>query len=226
MSRKILDQEIQRARDEVLILGSMVEQTTLRSIEALRDSDPEKSKPILEYDQRINEKRFDIEGAVIATIALQQPAAHDLRVLASILKTSTELERMGDYAKGIAVINLRSGGLYISKMLVDAHYMAGQIVNMLHRALTAFTNEDTILAGKIAREDILINALYQQIYFEVMDYVVEDPTNNIERANYILWVGHNLERMADRVKNICEYTIYIKTGEIIEYDAPVGTNRR
>jgi phosphate transport system protein len=225
MSRKILDQEIQRARDEILILGSMVEQTTLRSVEALKDSDPEKSKPILEYDQRINEKRFDIEGSIIATIAMQQPTAHDLRVLASILKTCTELERMGDYAKGIAVINLRSGGLYIPKMLVDAHYMAGQIVDMLHRALTAFVGEDTILAGKIAQEDVFINALYQQIYFEVMDYVVEDPTN-IERANYILWVGHNLERMADRVKNICEYTVYIKTGEIIEDGAPVGSNRR
>ncbi|MFZ5909522.1 MAG: phosphate signaling complex protein PhoU [Chloroflexota bacterium] len=225
MSRKILDQEIQRARDEILILGSMVEQTTLRSVEALKDSDPEKSKPILEYDQKINEKRFDIEGSVIATIAMQQPAAHDLRVLASILKTCTELERMGDYAKGIAVINLRSGGLYIPKMLVDAHYMAGQIVNMLHRALTAFASEDTVLAGKIAREDILIDALYQQIYFEVMDYVVEDPAN-IEHANYILWVGHNLERMADRVKNICEYTIFIKTGEMIEDGTPLAANRR
>lgn len=225
MSRKVLDQEIQRARDEILILGSMVEQTTIRSVEALKDSDPGKSKPILEYDQRINEKRFNIEGSVIATIAMQQPAAHDLRVLTSILKTSTELERMGDYAKGIAVINLRSGGLYVSKMLVDAHYMAGQIVDMLHRALTAFVNEDAIAAEKIAREDILIDGLYQQIYFEVMDYVVEDPAN-IERANYILWTGHNLERMADRVKNICEYAIFIKTGEIVEDGTPIEAGRR
>lgn len=224
MSRKILDQEIQRAKDEILILGSMVEQTALRSLEALKDNDCERSKPILEYDQKINEKRFSLEGNVITTISRQQPAAHDLRLLTAILKTCTELERMGDYAKGIAVINLRSGGLYIPKLLADAYFMGNQIVDMLHRALTVFVAEDAVLAAKIAREDILINALYQQIYFEVMDYVVENPAN-IERANYFLWVGHNLERMADRVKNICEYTIFIKTGEVIENGVPALTDR-
>jgi len=215
MTRKVLDQEIQRARDEVLILGSMVEQTTMRSIEALKENDSEKSKPILDYDERINEKRFSIEGSIIATIATQQPTARDLRILTSVLKTCTELERMGDYAKGIAIINLRSGGLYNQKMLSDAQYMAGKIVNMLHRALVAFVGEDVISASKIANEDVLIDALYQQIYFEVMDLVVENP-GSIERANYFLWVGHNLERMADRVKNICEYTLFVKTGKLEE----------
>lgn len=222
MSRRILDQEIQRARDEILILGSMVEQTTLRSIDALKDNDIEKSRPVLEYDKRINEKRFSIEGGVITTIATQQPAAHDLRILASIFKACTELERMGDYAKGIAIINLRSGGLFIPKILIDAHYMARQIVDMLHRALSAFVGEDAIAARKIANEDILIDALYQQIYYEVMDYVVEEPAN-IERANYILWVGHNLKRMANRVKNICEYTIFIRTGNLEEFSPPSRT---
>jgi phosphate transport system protein len=208
-----LDHEIQRAKDEILILGSMVEQAMMQSVNALKNQDREQSKVILEYDKRINEKRFYIEGAVIATIATQQPMAHDLRVLASMLEVCTELERMGDYAKGIASINLRSGGLSMPKVLRDIHYMAEQVIGMLHRSLTAFVDEDQHAATKIARDDDLIDALYEQLYFEMVDYIAEQP-ENIERANYVLWAGHNLERMADRVTNICERVVFIKTGEL------------
>jgi phosphate transport system protein len=207
-----LDREIQQTKDEILILGSMVEQAMMQSVDALKNHDIERSKVILEYDRRINEKRFILEGAVIATIATQQPMAHDLRVLASILQVGTELERMGDYAKGIASINLRSGGLNMPKVLRDIQYMAGKVVDMLHRSLTAFVDEDQYTAISIVKDDDLIDALYEQLYFEMMDYIAEHPENN-ERANFVLWIGHNLERMADRVTNICERTIFIKTGE-------------
>jgi phosphate transport system protein len=213
MTRINLDREIQQARDEVLILGSMVEQAMLRSVDALRDHDTEASKNILDYDKRINGKRFSLEGIVIATIATQQPIAHDLRILASILDVCTELERVGDYAKGIASINLRSGGLGMPKVLRDIHYMAEKVVDMLHRSLTAFVDEDPQTAKIIARDDDVIDALYEQLYFEMMDYVAEQP-KNVERANYVLWVGHNLERAADRVTNICERAVYIKTGRL------------
>jgi phosphate transport system protein len=186
-----------------------------QSVDALKNNDMEYSKTILEHDKRINQKRFNLEGAVIATIATQQPTAHDLRVLASLLDVGTELERMGDYAKGIATINLRSGGLSIPKILRDIHYMAGKVIDMLHRALTAFVDEDNFTAKAIVKEDDLIDALYEQLYFEMMDFVAERP-DNIERANYVLWVAHNLERMADRVTNICERTVFIKTGELAE----------
>ncbi len=215
MTRLNLDREIQQTRDEVLILGSMVEQAMLQAVNALKNHDMECSKDILDYDKRINEKRFGIEDSVIAIIATQQPMAHDLRVLASLIEVCTELERMGDYAKGIASINLRSGGLSMPKILRDIHYMADKVIDMLHRALTAFVDEDQHAAKVIARDDVLIDALYEQLYFEMMDYVVEQP-ENIERTNYILWVGHNLERMADRVTNICERTVFIKTGERAE----------
>lgn len=213
MTRINLDRDIQQVKDEILILGSMVELAMVQSVDALKDHNPEQSRTILEYDLRINEKRYDIEGTVIAIIAMQQPAARDLRVLASVLEVSTELERMGDYAKGIASINLRSGGLSMPKVLRDIHFMAGKVVEMLHRALTAFVDEDQQIARAIAREDDLIDALYEQLYFEMMDFVAEHP-ENIERANYVLWIGHNLERMADRVTNICERTIFIKTGAL------------
>lgn len=215
MTRLNLDREIQRAKDEILILGSMVEQAMQQSVDALKDHDIERSKTILDYDKRINEKRFSLEGAVIAVIATQQPMAHDLRVLASILEVCTELERMGDYAKGIATIHLRSGGLGMPKILRDIQYMSQKVIDMLHRSLTAFVDEDKHAASVIARDDDIIDALYQQLYFEMMDYVVEQP-ENIECTNYVLWIGHNLERMADRVTNICERTVFIETGELAE----------
>jgi phosphate transport system protein len=213
MTRTNLDRDIQQIKDEILILGSMVEQAMLQAVDALKNHDMDQSKIILEYDKRINAKRYNLEGTVIAIIATQQPMAHDLRVLAAILEVGTELERMGDYAKGIASINLRSGGLSLPKILRDIHYMAQKAVDMLHRALTAFVDEDKHAAEHIARADDVIDALYEQLYFEMMDFVAEQP-ENIERANYVLWVGHNLERMADRVTNICERTVFIKTGDL------------
>jgi phosphate transport system protein len=213
-----LDRELQQAKDEILILGSMVEQAMSQSVDALKNHDMACSKTILEYDRQINQKRYDIEGSLIAIVATQQPMAHDLRVLTSILEICTELERMGDYAKGIATINLRSGGLSMPKILRDIQYMAGKVIDMLHRSLTAFVDEDHNTATTIARDDDLIDALYEQLYFEMMDFVAEHP-ENIERANYVLWVGHNLERMADRVTNICERTVFIKTGELaVQFD--------
>jgi phosphate transport system protein len=213
MTRKNLDREIQMARAEIMILGSMVAQAMQKSVDALRNHDMECSKTILEYDKRINNKRFSLEGTVIAIIATQQPMAFDLRVLASILEVSTELERMGDYAKGIATINLRSGGLGMPKILLDIHFMAHKTIDMLQRSITAFVDEDHRAAAHILKDDDLIDALYEQLYFEMMDYVAEQP-ENIERINYVLWVGHNLERMADRVTNICKRTVFIKTGEL------------
>jgi phosphate transport system protein len=218
MTRKNLDREIQQARDEILLLGSMVEEAMLNSVTALKDHDLPGSREILTKDRAINDKRYQIEGTIIATIATQQPAARDLRILASILEICTELERMGDYAKGIATINLRSGGLSLPKMLRDIHYMGQKVVDMLHRALTAFVSEDEQSATNLAKEDDLVDALYQQLYFEVMDFVAENP-HEIERSNYVLWSGHNLERMADRITNICERTVFVKTGEfIVEFD--------
>lgn len=178
-------------------------------------------KPSLRSIQVINRKRFEVESEVIITIAIQQLAAHDLRVLASVLDLCTELERIGDYAKGIAVINLRSGGLGLPKILGDIYYMSEKALDMFHRALTMFVQEDVEGAQAITNEDDIIDTLYTQIYNEAMDLVVEYP-NNMVRSNYALWVAHNLERMADRVMNICERTIYVATGELGEISDLLG----
>lgn len=213
--RRELDHEIQLAKDQILILGSMVEQAIYQSVKALKDNDTEASQAILEGDRLINYRRYEIETSIIVAIATQQPIAHDLRLLTALLSLCTELERMGDYAKGIAVINLRSGSLGLPKLLNDLFHMQEKAVDMLHRAMTACIHEDKEAAYCIAREDELIDALYEQVYYEAIDLTLEDA-RNIERVNYVLWAAHNLERFADRVTNVCERTVFIATGELVE----------
>jgi len=184
-------------------------------VEALKKRDIEESGKILEADKEINNKRFEIEGQLMILIATQQPMAHDLRLLASSMEIISELERMGDYAKGIANINIRMGDAPLLKPLIDVPRMAQKGVDMLHRALTAFVEEDVEAAKAIPVEDDEVDALYNQVYRELMTFVISDP-KTIERANWLLWVSHNLERVADRVTNICERTIFIVTGEMTE----------
>lgn len=215
MLRKTFETELQQIKDDILLLGSMVEQAILDSVEALKKRDLQASQKILEADREVNKKRFEIENQVMILIATQQPMAHDLRLLASILEIAGELERMGDYAKGIANINIRMGDAPLLKPLIDIPRMAQKDVDLLHRALTAFINEDAEAARAIPREDDEVDALYNQVYRELMTFIIQDP-KTIERANWLLWVAHNLERVADRVTNICERTVFIATGELTE----------
>jgi len=213
MIRKTFEHEIQQVKDDVLTLGSMVEQAIVGSVEALKKRDIKSSEAIIAADKEINKRRFAIEGQLMILIATQQPMAHDLRLLASTMEIISELERMGDYAKGIANINVRMGEETLLKPLIDIPRMAEKGRDMLHRSLTAFVNEDVELAKSIPVEDDEVDALYNQIYRELMTFVIQDP-KTMERANWLLWVAHNLERVADRVTNICERTVFIATGEL------------
>lgn len=215
MIRKTFESDIRQVKDEVLALGSMVEHATIASVEALKKRDIKAAERLILDDKEINKKRFAIENQLMILIATQQPMAHDLRLLASTMEIISELERMGDYAKGIANINVRMGDEPLLKPLIDIPRMAQKGVDMLHRALTAFVNEDVEAAKSIPIEDDEVDALYNQIYRELMIFIIEDP-KNIERANWLLWVAHNLERFADRVTNICERTVFIATGEFGE----------
>jgi len=215
MIRKTFENEIQQVKDDVLLLGSMVEHAIIASVEALKKRDLKASEKIMAEDKEINKKRFAIENQLMILIATQQPMAHDLRLLASCMEIISELERMGDYAKGIANINLRMGDQPLLKPLIDIPRMAQIGTDMLHRSLTAFINEDVETAKSIPVEDDEVDALYNQIYRELMMFIIQDP-KSIERANWLLWVAHNLERVADRVTNICERTVFIATGEFNE----------
>lgn len=212
MSLRTFCQEI---KNEVLLLGSMVEQAVMDSVGALKDNDLERSHEVLLNEFKINRKRFEIEISIIVLMATHQPAARDLRTLAASLDICTELERMGDYAKEIANINIRSEGLSLPAILKDIYSMAEKAVDMLHRAMTTFADEDAGTATAIMYEDDVIDECYTKLYYEAVGNVLGDP-RNIERANYVIWIAHNLERLGDRVTNICERVIYIVTGERVE----------
>jgi phosphate transport system protein len=182
MLRKTFENEIQQVKDDVLLLGSMVEQAILSSVDALKKRDIKAAHEILNADALINKKRFEIENKLMILIATQQPMAHDLRLLASCMEIISELERMGDYAKGIANINIRMGDAPLLKPLIDVPRMAQIGVDMLHQALTAFVNEDIETAKSIPVKDDEVDALYNQVYRELMTFVIQDP-KTIERAN-------------------------------------------
>jgi len=215
--RETLDRALHEVLDEILVLGSMVEEAVRASVAALKQRDLKASEKLYAADDRINEKHFEIEDRCITLIATQQPMAKDLRTLAAVIEISTELERMGDYAKGIAKINILLGSEPLVKPLIDIPRMADLSIDMLHRSLGAFVARDVEAARKIPQEDDQIDGLYNQVYRELVTYMIAD-TSTIDRANFLLWAAHNLERLADRVTNICERTIYMATGEMRELD--------
>lgn len=215
MTREAFDRQIHALLDEILILGSMVEEAITESTHSLKSRDLEKARMIYQADKKINEKRFEIENDTLIAIATQAPMASDLRILASIIDVASELERIGDYGKGIAMINIRMGNEPLLKPLIDIPRMSELAADMLHRALKAFVETDADAARLIPIDDDLIDDLYNQVYRELLTYMIADPST-IDRATYLLWVAHNLERASDRVTNICERTIFVVTGELEE----------
>jgi phosphate transport system protein len=199
----------------------MVENVLTESVEILKRQDMEGSRRLIARDHLINEKRFAIEDEALALIATQQPMATDLRMIAAVLDITHELERIGDYAKGIAKINLMIGKAPFIKPLVDIPAMAVKAQDMLHRALGAFMRQDADVARAVPAEDDDVDHLYNQVYRELVTYLLEYPAA-IEQANYLLWVAHNLERSADRVTNICERVVFTVTGELVELDVKEG----
>jgi phosphate transport system protein len=217
MARESLDRKLRHLLNEVMIMSSLVETSLLESVEALKKRDLELARRVYAGDTQINAKRFELENDIIITIATTQPVmAGDLRLVASILEVVGELERIGDYAKGIARIALLLGSQPPVKPLIDIPRMAEIATDMLHRSVTAFINQDAELARQIPPEDDQVDNLYNQIYRELVTIMFKDPST-IDRANYLLWVAHNLERVADRVTNICERTIYTATGQLMEF---------
>ncbi len=220
MPRQAFDRELQRLEGKLLGLGRMAKEALLASVDALKCRDLDAARRIIAADHELNEQRFAIEHETLVVIATQQPMAVDLRTLAAFLEIATELERIGDYAKGIAKITLMMGTEPFIKPLIDIPRMAEKAASMLTRALHAFLGRDVDLARSIPAEDDEMDDLYDQIYRELTKFIIVDPTL-IDRASYLMWVAHNLERAADRVVNICERVIFTVTGEVIEFDGDV-----
>jgi phosphate transport system protein len=213
--RTVFHKRLREIQDEILVMGSMVGKAILRSVEALKDRDINLAQHIVDDDLLINKKRFEIEERCIELIATQQPMATDLRIIAAILNIITEIERIGDYAVGIARIVILIGGEPPLKPLVDIPLMAEKTTDMLNRSLDAFIHRNAEAAKKIAKEDDMLDNLYDQVFRELLIIMAEDP-KTITRATRLIWTAHNLERVADRVTNICERVVFIVTGKMEE----------
>lgn len=216
--RTTFHRRLRQIQDEILAMGSMVEKAIGQSIEALKNRDLDLAHQIITDDQKINRKRFEIEEKCIQLIATQQPMAGDLRNIICILNIITELERIGDYAEGIAKIVLLIGDEPPLKPLIDIPRMAEKTTDMLHRSLDALVNHNADTARQIAAEDNEVDDLYDQVFRELLSFMVEDP-KTITRATRLVWVAHNLERSADRVTNICERVVFFVTGKMEEIGA-------
>mgnify|MGYP001403599939 FL=1 len=217
MPREDFEKNLKGVEDDVVQLSNMVEKAIFKSIEALKERDISASQKIVDDDDVIDEKQQAIEDRCIDLIALEAPMAGDLRVLIAAMMVANELERMGDYAEGIAKISLSMGNLPPLKPLIDIPRMADKSVDMLRRSTQAFVNRDVESATAVILDDDEVDDIYDQVYRELLTYMTADPST-VQRATYLLWVAHDLERVADRTTNIAERVIYLVTGETkVEY---------
>jgi phosphate transport system protein len=217
MTREHLDNLIDQLMDEVIVLESMVREAVLESVKSLMTQDKNLSKKVSKNDKNINEKRFEIENECLITIATQQPMASDLRILASILEIITELERIGDYGKGIAKITRKVKGHDILPPMEYLPDMTNEAVDMMQKAVKAFVEGDIETARAIPKRDEIVDKNFNQIYRGLIKFMTKNP-DKAEIANHLQWAAHNIERMADRVSNICERTLFIETGSIYEIE--------
>jgi len=213
--RSMYHKKLREIQDDVLVIGGMASEAILRSIEALKNRDLDLAEQIVKDDKKINDLRFGIEEKCIQLIVTQQPIANELRIIIAVLNIITEVERIGDYAQGIAKITIMIGDEPPLKPLIDIPRMADQAVDMLHRSLDAFINQDAEAARKICCEDDIVDNLYDQIYLELLAIMMKNP-QIVSKATRLIWVAHDLERSADRVTNICERVIFVITGKMEE----------
>jgi len=213
MAREHFQNMLRGLEKELVGMGEMVITAIERSIQALKNVDKAEAERIIADDALINRRRWDIENQCIQLFATQQPVAGDLREIVSFMDLITNLERMADHAKGIATIVVRHDQKPLLKPLIDIPRMADKACEMIQKSLTAFITQDVAAARAIIEMDNEVDALYEQIFRELLTYMMEDATT-ITRAVYLIWVSHNLERIADRVTNICERIIFMVTGEI------------
>jgi len=215
MLRETFEEQLRELQDDLLAMGDLVDRAIERSIRALADHDVKLAQGIIADDVLINQAQREIEEKCLVLIATQQPMASDLRVIASVSSIATELERMGDHAEGIGKITLMLADQPLLKPLIDIPRMAERGRSMLRQQLEAFVHRDVEMARVSATGDEEVDALYDQIYRELLVFMMSDP-RTISRATHLLWVAHNLERIADRTTNIGERVVFLVTGEVEE----------
>jgi phosphate transport system protein len=215
MTRVAFSHELQGLRDDVVAMASMVDKAIARAIECLRRQDVQVAREVVSADRAINQHRWQVEERALLLIATQAPMAGDLRTISSVIHIVTELERMADHAAGTAKIVIMTAEEPLLKPLVDIPRMSEIAREMLKESITAFIEGDEALARLVVARDDEVDSLYDQVYRELLTYMMADP-GTINRATHLLWAAHNIERVADRVTNICEWVVFAVTGEIEE----------
>ena len=213
MTRERYDEELHRLDEQIMEMGSRVGETIAACIAALDRLDVDTAQRLIEADSYIDAMRYDLEGKALLLIATQQPLAGDLRIITSILTIATELERIGDYCEGIAKITLRMAAEPVPGPLSDINTMADITQQLLQQSLQAYRNRDVEAAGEVWLQDDRVDELYERVFRRMLLEMVEDKAT-VRRGTYVLWVAHNLERMADRVTNIAERVAFVVTGEV------------
>ena len=216
LPRPTLDQELNTLQENLLRMGGLLDSALCRALQALTTRDQALARQVIADDTQVNALRYEIEETCYATLATQQPAARDLRAVMAAFSLVTDLERMADHAAGIATIVIRMGDEPLLKPLIDIPRMVEACRSMLQRALEAYTTRDLALAREVAQMDDVIDGLYQQIFRELLSFMLEDA-HTISRALYLLFVAHNLERIGDRAVNIAERVVFIASGELKEF---------
>ena len=220
-TRATLERELQEMQDDLLRMGGRVDQAIAEAMRSLEQRDYDVARQVVAGDAEINALRFRIEENCLRLIATQQPAAGDLRAVVAGMNIVVDLERMGDHAAGIGRVVLRMGDEPLLKPLIDMPRMAEICRRMLRQALQAYLARDAEGALAIARQDDTVDGLYQQIFRELLTFMIEDPRTTT-RALSLLFSAHNLERIGDRVTNIVERIVFMTSGEMREVNPEPG----
>ncbi|HSR31577.1 MAG TPA: phosphate signaling complex protein PhoU [Anaerolineae bacterium] len=215
MVRQVFHEQIRELLEDLLEMGQMVADSIDRSIQSLAEQNEDLAHQVIDFDDEINATQHDIDEKCLVLIATQQPMAGDLRAILAVSNIAAELERIGDYTEGIARLALKLAGKPLLKPLIDIPRMAKEGRRMLLTSLEAFAHQDIETAAQIGKADDVVDGLYDQVYRELLVFMMEDP-RTITQATYLLWVAHNLERIADRTTNIAERVIFMDSGRIVD----------
>ena len=214
--RKSFNEELKKLKNEMLKMGSMVEEAIDESVRALKEQNLELAEEVMENDDKIDDYEIELEEMCTRLIALQQPVAKDLRTIIVISKIATDLERIGDHASNIAHMALEIGEEELVKPLIDIPRMTDIVTERLQKSLDAFVNLDVELAEEVAQQDEEVDILDEQILRELITFMLDDPTT-IKQSIYLTFISRFLERIGDHSTNICERVLYMATGEREEY---------
>ena len=218
MPNEQLDYQLAHLEAEIVLLGGLVETAIFKSVRALRNRNLDVSREVITEDDRIDELETKIQNECVEQIRRQAPLAADLRRIVGMMFIANELERMGDYAEGIAKVSINMGHEAPLKELEDIPKMADLAVSMMKRSIEAMTISDRDESGKLAIEiendDDEVDRLYAKVQADILSLVEEDRQRAV-RGTYLLWAAHNIERVADRATNIAERAIFMSTGVIV-----------